>query len=724
MAYNNIISGFDALNSTSQLVGVPQWYGLDPFSVGSSPLMTNTLLGANFGVPNAGAPFPNPATANNYTLIDDSMEVTTDPKYLLRPYDEPFEALDTLYSQMSTLDRQATGIASRLADTMPGNFLVPPGAAAPHQLEVAQRFTTVSSALKHFGLPRVSGPGPDGQPGNVGEDDNQNGIVDELAELGFPGSDDDRAWEFNVDIDRDGLPEFPPQFNPASDFQPLIDPTGSDYRPENAYGPRDPFRPQLRRLLSTEFGSTGNVQNPKRLSINEFLDIERSSVQNTTPSVYTSPLQYRQLTPHSTDNTLTTLPTPTPVAVNQAYQEPYTLPAFPPTTEAEKEFWARRDRQQMARDIYVLLYTFCGGNDRGINASSPSDLNGDITRTPGFVSSGSGTHVYTAQVRRQMAQFAVNFVDALDSDNVVTTFEFDHNLLDGWDLDDDSGTLTAAETALLVAGERAVVYGVETPQLTFSEVAWYRQADQGTDNTQTPYDDTIGDFNFVQLELRSIFPENVSPGIWRIVRDDTNGDSNNDGDLLDPGETAFVFSNGAGSISPGGLFTIASSDSGSLGPGGFQSSAIYIDHTGTTTDYELVCPNKAAGAYSMATGQPGTVVDLDLLHPNHTNRFALVPTSGSPGDFLSRTNSPATNTDTNKLGSNQTVFRLQRRANPRLPQLSLAANPFVTVDTFDRDANSGAVGVDVIDLKFNGTITDQTTAATWLADVSLKSSER
>lgn len=722
MAYNNMFTGFDALNSNSQLVGVPQWYGLDPFGVGGSPMMTNTLLGANFGVPNTGAPFPNPATPNDYTLVDDSMEVTTDPKYLLRPYDEPFEALDTLYLQMSTLDRQATGLASRLADTMPGNLVVPTGAAAPHQLEVAQRFTTISSALKHFGLPRVSGPGPDGQPGIAGEDDNQNGLVDEPAELGYPGSDDDRAWEFNVDVDRDGLPEFPPQFNPASDFQPLIDPSGSDYRPENAYGPRDPFRPQLRRLLSAEFGSTGSVQNPKRLSINEFLDIERSP--NATPNVYTSPLQYRQLTPHSTDSTLTTLPTPTPVTVNQAYQEPYTLPNFPPTTEAEKEFWARRDRQQMARDIYVLLYTFCGGND-SVSVTTPA---GTTITTTGNLTTNSGFEVHPGNVRRQMAQFAVNLVDALDTDNVITAFEFDHNLLNGWNLDDDPATPDTMPSG----DARDVVYGVETPQLTFSEAAWYRQQQQGSDNPQTPYNDTVGEFNFVQLELRSIFPETVqlanplsstpSTGIWRIVRDD-----NNNGLLDLPDENAVVFLNTAGSIAPGGLFTIASSDSGSLGSAGLESSLIYIDTTGGT-DFEMVCPNKTAPAYMSGT-QPGSnIVTLDLLHPNDNNKFALA--TGNPGDFLSRNNSPTMNTNPVPAyftdDTAHTVFSLQRRLNPRLPQLSLTVNPFVPVDAFDRDGRTaaGKIGVQRMDLAFDGTITDQATALARVQHDDLRSTER
>src|SRR5206468_13032620 len=101
-----------------------------------------------------------------------------------------------------------------------------------------------------------------------------------MNELGWPGSDDDRAWEFNVDSDGNGLMEFPPQFTGAA-----------------AFAANDPFRPQLRRLLHTEFGNTSNASR-MRLSVNEFLDVEHR--QGTASNPITSTLQYRPLTPHST----------------------------------------------------------------------------------------------------------------------------------------------------------------------------------------------------------------------------------------------------------------------------------------------------------------------------------------------------------------------------------------------------------------------------------------
>ena len=692
-------------------------------------LMQNTVVGANFGVP-LTLPLPQNPTINDFALVDDPTELTLESKYVMRPYDEPLDAVDTLLLHMSKSDRDRTGVASRVADLMPGN-IVPGTSGTQYQLDVAKRFTTVGSDLKTFAMPRLMGVGPDGQPGQAGVDDNQNQVMDDIGEMGWPGSDDLRAWEFNVDYDGNGLPAFPPQYHPVLPseataeipaFVPALDPSLSIYRPENAFGPLDPFRPQLRRLLNTEFANTGTIQHTFRLSINEFLDVERVPGQAANPQ--RDPLFFRPLTPHSTDNTLTTIPNrygpdnkPGVAGTDDnndgVTDDPSEFsfpgsddPAYPPTDETEREIWARLDRQQMARDIYVMLYTFCGGDD-----------NDNMT-------SASGLTEYPANTRRMMAQFAVNMVDALDRDNVITAFEYDNDLANGWNLDDDATTNEGSE--------RGLVFGVEAQQLTFSEVAWYRQL-QAADNSQTPYNETDGEFNFVQIELRSIFPQTVqladplsidtdaNTGIWRLVRDDSNGDSNSDGDILDPGENAMTFATGAGSIAPGGLFTIASSDSGSLGAGGHQASAIYIDHTGAMTDFELVAPNKTAPAYDPATGQPNAVVDLDLLHPGHANRFALV--SPGLGNFLSRTNSPATNTDPNILGADRTVFRLQRRLNPRLPKLSLVANPFITVDTFDRKTVGGVPGFVYSDLAFNGTITNQAEAALRLPAIE-QSSER
>lgn len=620
-------------------------------------LMRNSVIGANFAKP----------TSPNQTLVDDPTEMVVENKYRQSPYDEPLDAKDTLYLFMSKGDRDRVGLTSRVADLMPGN-IVPGTAGAQYQLEVARRFTTENWDLKTFGLPRLQGVGPDGQPGQAGIDDNGNGIVDDVAELGWPGTDDLRAWEFNVDIDGNQLPEFPPQFTAG---------TGT----ERAFQPADPFRPQLRRLLTTEFGNTSQAQHTFRLNVNEFLDIERSPGTNN-PNPRTAPLQYRALTPHSTDKTLTSLPPVSP------------LPAYPPTTEGEREFWARRDRQQMARDIYVMLYTFCGGNDTA-----------NLTNTSGFM-------VHPANVRRQMAQFAVNVVDALDRDNVITAFEYDGNLANGWNLDDDATNVSASEAPLVTSGERDVVFGVEAQELTFSETMWLWQ-DQVPDHLLTPFNDNIaGGTNFFQVELRSTSPKSVdlastvssstNTGVWRIHRDDNN-DS-----IVDATENAVTFTASTGavqSVYAGGLFTIASADPSVVG-----NASLYIDSSGPASTMmmrndELVAPNLTTGTVYVGTALPPDA-NLDLLHTSHSGYFKLSNGSAANGDLLSRTNNPAAG----GFAADRTSLRLDRRLNPNCPQLGLGANPFITVDTVRQVSRRT--------LKIDGGVTSQADALSRLTETA------
>ena len=575
-------------------------------------MMQNTLIGANFGAP-LTIPLPPNPTTNDFALVDDPTELTLESKYVIRPYDEPLEAVDTLLLHMSKSDRDRTGIASRVADLMPGN-IVPGTSGTQNQLDVAKRFTTIGSDLKTFALPRLTGV---------------------------------RDWEFNVDYDGNGLPEFPPQF-------------GSGIA--QAFQPEDPFRPQLRRLLKNELGNTAHHEHTFRLGINELLDVER--IPNQTANPLSDPLQYRPLTPHSTDITLTLIPPLSP------------LPDYPPTTEGEKEFWARRDRQQMARDIYVMLYTFCGGNDT-INLTS-----------------ASGITSYPANTRRMMAQFAVNMVDALDRDNVITAFEYDNNLANGWNLDDDASSVSAAEGAL-PAGERGVVFGVEAQELTFSEVLWLRHK-KGMDNDRTPFNDNMGHHNYIQIELRSVSATDVqlalpvsttaAKGLWRIHRDDDNDGVIDTGMGMGMGqeENALTFLSGTGAapspaapIKPGRFYTIASCDPSTVG-----SASLYIDYNGGS-DFELVAPNKAGiAAYPDPAPPmpPAPVADLDLVHTSHANYFALA--TGMVGDFLSTSNNPSPGMGMGMGNKPIQSLRLQRRMNPALPQLSLIANPFITVDEF------------------------------------------
>ncbi|RMG33228.1 MAG: hypothetical protein D6725_16110, partial [Planctomycetota bacterium] len=165
---------------------------------------------------------------------------------------------------------------------------------------------------------------------------------------------------------------------------------------------KDPFRPALRRWLTIRHGDQTSA-NPgaalvgelrqRRLSLNGLVDLDASGRP-----------QIRSLRPH-----------------------PPTVPAGAAVPPAEQD--ARRDRQLLARDIYVLLYFF-GGRRDDIDYFTTS--NG-----PGNPGPHPPRPVYSDEELREMAQFAVNFVDALDPDDVITKFEYDKDLSNGWDLNDD-----------------------------------------------------------------------------------------------------------------------------------------------------------------------------------------------------------------------------------------------------------------------------------------------
>ncbi len=653
--YTNMGVGYDPNTASANAA----W-----FSLLGGNLMSQTLVGANYS--NA-----DPSLGADEHLVHDELEMTLDSKRILRPYDEPIETTDSIWLHMASGDRSLTGLQARVGNLFPANFQG--SSTYPYPFEISQRFTTESWDIKQFSP--MSSPDP--------------------LTAALPQS---RSWEWNVDFDGDGFPEFPPQFDPSTDFQPKVfDPSSPTYKPHNAFGPRDPFRPQVRRLMTAEFGDTKEARKPMRLSINELLDVEhRPTVPGQPPipaDLYTDRLQYRPLTPHLTSvptTPITALPKPIAVPPTGPFDPVYQLPPFPPpepgaaipapwntfTSEAIREFWARRDRQQMARDIYVLLYTLCGGNNSMNTTTQPGD---SVYPPPPNPNPNN-----VPNLRRQMAQFAVNMVDALDRDNVITAFEYDTNLLNGWNLDDDFTTNEG--------GERDIVFGVEAQELTLSEVWWARQernttvtfTSSGTmDNSQTPFDESANEFNFLHLELRSISAANVplaqtvstaaNSGVWRVLRDD---DGNT---VLNGNENAVELLTGVGGtvapgdkMAPGSLFTIASADSSPVG-----SAALYIDYGGGATDFELVSPNKGGiPAYTgVAIPAANVAPDLDLLHTAHAGRFVLA--NGGAGDFLSRTDNP---------GDADTNIALQRRLNPYLPNLSAAganpANPYVTVDEF------------------------------------------
>ncbi len=128
------------------------------------------------------------------------------------------------------------------------------------------------------------------------------------------------------------------------------------------------------------------------------------------------------------ENETTVNPTPT---VNQGIDT-----NLDGTTNATDNYFAR---QQMAKYLYVLMTLI---QDPGLN------------------------HKPTEQVQQRLAQWAVNVVDYMDADNVMTCFEYDVNIADGW-IADANGILTAND--LTAGGDLRVVWGVEQPALLLTE---------------------------------------------------------------------------------------------------------------------------------------------------------------------------------------------------------------------------------------------------------------
>ena len=77
-----------------------------------------------------------------------------------------------------------------------------------------------------------------------------------------------------------------------------------------------------------------------------------------------------------------------------------------------------------------------------------------------------GTAPAAVQLRTKAAQWAVNVVDFRDDDSTMTGFEYDTNLANGWNVDGNLATTGDPD--------RAVVFGVERPEMAITETAaWW-----------------------------------------------------------------------------------------------------------------------------------------------------------------------------------------------------------------------------------------------------------
>ncbi len=455
-----------------------------------------------------------------------------------------------------------------------------------------------------------------------------------------------RIWEFNADSNNDGHLEFPPAF---------VSPLGN--------AANEPFRQALRQLLFMEQNplNTSSTLTQLRLNLNRLL----AGYDTTTSGTPITAPVYRELTAH---------PAPTVTIPNTPLTSPSwnaNSPSGSPSPN-DQEYWARYDRQLMARDIYVLLYTLGGGMD-----------------TTPYTTTNAANQLYTNAQLKEMAQFAVNVVDELDRDDVITKFEYDKNLGDGWSLDDNAyNAIGDPETTNV---DRAVVYGVEAQTLTLSELLGIisRRVDDGAGNTPPTYQDHkatqvndsegAADRFYTYMELRNASPFNVdlSSGAWQIaVQDDPDGTPNT-GDETDRVQLTLLSGNSTSVITPGGLFTIGTRggppalDPASMNTKNFPS-LFRVETTGAAT------PDFTTAATLIAP--LSTTLDLDLIPQtaganNDTTKFRLTNGSASStvvgagadvttaGNFLF--GGPGGNVSLAQETGTPHTFVLRRRANPR-----------------------------------------------------------
>lgn len=402
---------------------------------------------------------------------------------------------------------------------------------------------------------------------------------------GFAYDPNFRTWEYN-DGNWDGSTQ--PQFPPMVFGNSMDGNTPVSVDTSTSTTTSEPFRMALAALIGARLNNAlyfanGNNNNPNafntppydsrttqanmspwqqqlRLNINRVLTTANPSQAFGTTNSVNNPLRYRALTPHPTmtqwlnwkqlgNNPTAQIPGS---STGSFVTDSYNFSSDPRL----QEYWARRDRQQFARDIYVMLYMFGGGLDsedlngngtldagEDLNANGTLDTYVDYARTPNTITTADGTDpdsilnlrkLYSDRQLQEMAQFAVNMVDALDRDDTITAFEYDRNLADGWNLDDDALSQTPDPIVSTNPNDRGVVYGVEMQELAFSEVqvvvsrtvfkydsvtGKYGSAAPGVDHTSTQLDDSQRDRYFTYIELYNVspYPVPVNNQNWQVA---------------------------------------------------------------------------------------------------------------------------------------------------------------------------------------------------------------
>jgi len=569
-----------------------------------------------------------------------------------RSVDNLLDPDEMLYLQSNNSEISRMNVTSRLSKLLPFNFAKTTGDNARGEA-IRRKFTVLSNDRKNYALPSRTG----GRS----------------------------AWEYTTDTaplsgnlgpyvrnPNTNTYRFPPEFGnggtPVRRYSTILNSSTAPYT-------EDPFRPFVRALLEADADyarSTAGLQ--RKLSINQLFTYDAATGQ----------YLFRRLIPHPDD--------PGTTSVSTTYPPPMPNVPYPPTNATSQEYWARRDRQQMARDIYVLLYLLGHGDDAANTAS---------TANPNPSATTDGSTLYSDGQLREMAQFAVNVVDALDRDSVMTRFEYDKDLSDGWNLDDDPygpaesgayGSMSSNYNSSYPndGASRGEVFGVESHELTLNEALYINTVALNAGNAQdtnpgcTPYTDTTShSFAYVELFNRSPFDVTfANTEEWQVV-------------LKKEGTGAFErrlsLGAGAGTISSGGLFTVGSADYTDPSVTSGRSTFRVDPAGGAGMAFQNLAPTVNLAAPS----------GLDLIDEASsgtlTGKARIENQSG--GDLTSTPGSWANGFGGMPPSDPDLKIVLRRRAHPsrsRLASTDVNDNPWVDVDSMD-------ITIGTFDLQDTGT---------------------
>ena len=183
---------------------------------------------------------------------------------------------------------------------------------------------------------------------------------------------------------------------------------------------------------------------------------------------------------------------------------------------------------------------------------------------------------------------------------MITRFEYDKNLGNGWGLDDNPdsadmavGIATDSDFAAVTKNglypedqtvngtgvpERGVVYGVEAQELAISEAQGIHSANPASDHVATPFADESMARDFMYVELQNMRPTRLDladtastsadTAIWRLGRYNRTNAADLIGNAAAPVEEIAIIDHPENVVSGGGRFSVSVANDTSLASSG------------------------------------------------------------------------------------------------------------------------------------------------------------